>query len=461
MSKSRKPSPTEAFSSQGRNGMDAFSVYKFRKFYKDRAYPDSSPDYGVHGEGFDANTQPQPIDLWHEAPYFGRYKLNANSIYILEKNLKQIPTKNNEKTFLVTNFVADAFRDLQKHFSSALISKNLNPDFKLSSLPITKAYENPDTLHQLYINKIFEVFVLSYVESQGLHKKIVNFSDFVGHLSDFIRDSQQSIPFTFSGFLGSKRCPSSVSGLIIDMKADGFSDDKNKMNKFLSKEDFSFYLYSARNHGFMVDKNVPWRLVADISSPKMKEYMVKYDPTLNESNLFKKYYADAYIADLEIMLKNIVSYYNNYIESRPFTSKTYHAYSSGEVGTTKQKMKTITRNKRKRKASLKRIFQTYGIDNIMSFYFTIRCYESGAASALRDRENIVLEAVNRKNTLGLSYALSYLNSKILDQIKIDLTIGTEYVKGNNEKARSLLNARQPQDKEPNIKDVISGDYSRK
>ena len=40
-------------------------------------------------------------------------------------------------------------------------------------------------------------------------------------------------------------------------------------------------------------------------------------------------------------------------------------------------------------------------------------------------------------------------------------VKSEYVKGNNDKARELLNARQPKDNEPNIKDVISGDYSRK
>ena len=72
-----------------------------------------------------------------------------------------------------------------------------------------------------------------------------------------------------------------------------------------------------------------------------------------------------------------------------------------------------------------------------------------------------LEAVERKETLGIAYALSFLNNKITEQVKINLTIGTEYVKGNNDKATQLLNARQPKDNEPSIKDVISGDYSRK
>ena len=177
MGKSRKPSQTRAFSAQGLNGIDAFSVYKFRKFYKDTAFPDPTPDYGVHGEGFGDgdNSQPTPVDLWHESPYFGRYDLSANPVYILEKNLIQVAVKDNPKTFFMTNFVAEAFLDLQKHFTKALVSKNLNPDFPLSKLPVVRAYESPDNLHQLYINKLFEVFTASYLEKNNLHKKIRNF----------------------------------------------------------------------------------------------------------------------------------------------------------------------------------------------------------------------------------------------------------------------------------------------
>jgi hypothetical protein len=462
MGKSRKPTKTRASSAQGRNGMDSFSYYKFREAYKNIEFSDLQPDYGVHGEGIlDDFVTPTPIDLWHEKPYFGRYDLNANAVYVLERNLTQLHTENTEDTILAVNFVVDAFQDLQRHFSQALTSRKIKPSFTLSNLPVAKGHVSPDSLHQEYINNLFEVFVLSYLEGNDLHRKIRNFSDFMKHFTDFFKYFGYNLPFTFSGFLGSKRCPSNVCGLILDMQSQGFSDDSKKVNNFLAKDEFSFYMASARAYGFMVDKNSPWRLVADVSSPQMKEYMMKYDTNLSENNIFEKYYVEAYAVDIEIMLKNIVSYYNNYITSRPYTSKTYHAYSAGDVGTTKEKMRTITRNTVRQKTSLKDIFRTYGIDDIMDFYFTIKCYEVGADQLLKDKESIISEAISRRKSLGLSFALSYLNGKITDTIKINLTIGTEYVKGNNEKARRLLNYRQPQNKEPNIRDVISGDYNRK
>ena len=459
MTKSRKPSASKAFSAQGRNGMGVFTTYKFRKFYKDEAYPEFPPDYGVHEIGFNPN--PVPIDLWYEKPYFGRYDLSGNPIYILEKNLKQIPTKNTKESFFAVNFVVDAFQDLQKHFSQALVSKKINKDFPLSDLPVAQAYVNSETLYQRYINNLFEAFILSYIGGNGLHCTINDFSDFNKHLRDYFKSFGQGTPLTFSSFIGSKRCPSSVCGLFIDLQPTGFSDDTKKVNEIMSKNDFAFFISSAKNYGFLVDKNVPWRLVADISSPKMIQYMGKYNSGLNKDNLFKTYYTKAYVTDIEMMMNNIVAFYNNYVSSRPYNSRPTSVYTSGDIGTTKEIRKTVTRNKKRNKIGIKEILQTYGIEDVLEFYFTMKTYETGATLADFARDALVREAMVRKDTLGIDFALSFLNKKITEQVKISLTVGTEYVKGNNEKARRLLNAREPKDSEPSIKDVISGDYSRK
>jgi hypothetical protein len=459
MGKSRKPSAKEAFTAQGQNGMSAFASYKFRKFYKDQAYPTFAPDYGPHEAGMFVN--PLPIDMWYEKPYFGRYDLGGNPIYLLEKNLKQLSTSNAQQPVFAVNFVSDAFQDLKSHFTQALISKKINEDFPLSTLPVSQAYVSPETLYQKYINNLFQVFILSYIGGNGLHCTISSFEDFLKHFRDYFRSFGLGNPFTLSGFIGSKRCPANICGLFIDMQPSGFSSDLKKVDQFMSKNDFSFFASSAKNHGFLVDKNVPWRLVADISSPKMREYMGNYVKGLNQDNLFDNYYTKAYVTDIEIMMNNIVSFYNNYISSRPLTSKPTHVYTRGDVGTTREIHKTVTKNKKRNKIGIKQILDRYGIENVLEFYFMIKTYEVGLKLEDFSIDSIIAEASARKEILGLNFALSYLNSKITDQVKINLTIGTEYVKGNNEKARQLLNARQPKNDEPNIKDVISGDYSRK
>ena len=56
-----------------------------------------------------------------------------------------------------------------------------------------------------------------------------------------------------------------------------------------------------------------------------------------------------------------------------------------------------------------------------------------------------------------------INEKINEEVKIDLTISSHYVKGNNAKAKQIQKAYSNNEfnKEPIIRDVISGDYNRK
>jgi hypothetical protein len=63
-----------------------------------------------------------------------------------------------------------------------------------------------------------------------------------------------------------------MSGLIIEIAEDDYDDDFNKGYKFLD-ENFQLVANIAAQYGFLIDKNIPWRLVADISSPAMQEYM--------------------------------------------------------------------------------------------------------------------------------------------------------------------------------------------
>jgi len=458
MARERRPASTRATAPFGKNSNNAFDVYKQRLLYKEAAYPELPPDYGVHERGFEL--EPLPIDMWYDKPYFGRYDLKGNPIYILERNLKQIPTENKNKTFFAVNFVADAFQDLQKHYTKALSSRSINSEFPLSTLPVAQTYISPDELYSSHVNNIFQGFVLGYIEPLGLHCTINDFSDFIRHFRNFFSKTGQDLPLTFSGFMGSKYCPINVSGLFIDLQSSGFSDDAKKYINFLIKDDFSFFISSAKNHGFLVDKNVPWRLVADVSSPKMREYMKKYEVE-NKDDLFNRYYRRAYTTDIQLMMSNMVQFYNNYATSRPYNSRPAQVYTQGDVGTTKEVRKTITRNKLRRKTGMREMLEKYGEQDIIEFYFLIKAHETGLELTKESKDSIIEEIMIRRQTLGFARALRYLNDKIISQVKINLTIGTEYVKGNNEKARQLLNARQPKDDEPNIKDVISGDYNRK
>ena len=56
-----------------------------------------------------------------------------------------------------------------------------------------------------------------------------------------------------------------------------YYDDSKKMEHFINSGHWEYYLNACRSFGFMVDKNIPWRLVADIASPEMLGYAAQYN----------------------------------------------------------------------------------------------------------------------------------------------------------------------------------------
>ena len=80
------------------------------------------------------------------------------------------------------------------------------------------------------------------------------------------------------------------------------------------------------------------------------------------------------------------------------------------------------------------------------------------------KRDILQRAMKRRKVFGFDNAVTYINEKINEEIKIDLTTSVHYAKGNNAKAKQIQRAfmdKKFNDEQPNIKDVISGDYNRK
>jgi len=459
MKKNRKPSAVRAFSAQGKNGMDSYAYYKFRKYYKDNAYPEVLPDYGVHAAGFEL--EPKSLDLWYDKPYFGKYDMEGNPIYIGEANLKQITAPNSNETFFIIDFAADAFYDLQKHFAKAIAQKKLDPEFKLARLAPKQAWISATSLHHDFLKNVYEVFIGTYVEKENLHCRIESFEDFMKYFMLFMRDFGMEIPLTRTGFVGSKRCPLNTSGLIIDLENTNLGDDSKKVDQLLSQTSFSFYISAAKNFGFTVDKNIPSRLIVDLSSPVMQKYMKDYNVN-SPKEVIDRYYRKTYKSDIQVMFSYLVRFYNAYAKTRPNVSKPIRKFSPGGVGSTKESAKTLTFNKRRKALSKTDIYQSlYTEQEMLKMYFDFRCYEVGATFSDLLKRDIMADATKRLNVFGNQEAMTYINDKIVEESKINLTIGTEYVRGNNINARVTIKARTGEVRrdEPRIKDVLSSNYS--
>jgi len=172
------------------------------------------------------------------------------------------------------NFVVDVFRKLKQQFQKKTMRGEIskNEDF-LSELEAYKGYINPTKAYNEHLSAYTQGF-----EQIIKNNKIVflNFGQFVSRLIPFLSKTTRKRPFTLPAFIKSTYCPINVSGLVIEISDIKCDNDLDKIKKFYESANWEFYLNACNNLGFMVDKNNPWRLVADIGSGEMIEAAKQY-----------------------------------------------------------------------------------------------------------------------------------------------------------------------------------------
>ena len=183
-----------------------------------------------------------------------------------------------ESSTSAINFVVDAFNDLALQFKRCAannqISKN---DPFLSNLTVYKAYQDPERLYNGHLTTYFNSIV---AEFRRKNIRIRNFDEFVTELKALLESSIGEIPFTKPAYIKSRYCPINCSGLVIEIADLDPTNDQEKIDKFVNSANWEFYVNACRSYGFMVDRFIPWRLVADIGvyptvSPII-EYASKY-----------------------------------------------------------------------------------------------------------------------------------------------------------------------------------------
>ena len=80
---------------------------------------------------------------------------------------------------------------------------------------------------------------------------------------------------TNSSYMISRNSSPLASGLCLEVSDLDHSNDEDKSKHFLDDPNFQIYKILAADSGFAIDKNAPWRLVADIASEKMLEFASK------------------------------------------------------------------------------------------------------------------------------------------------------------------------------------------
>ena len=198
--------------------------------------------------------------------------MTYDSTYIKLKRFNKAITQDTGLSAI--SFVVDAFKAMAQQFDKCTMTGKIDTtDPFLSSLTVYKAYQNPSVLYRNHNKSYFDTI-------NGIFKrdgtKVKNFDEFLTNFMYILENTAPRTPFTKPGFIKSRRCPINCSGLVIEIADLDVTNDQEKIDQFVNSNNWQFYLNACASYGFMVDRDIPWRIVADIGDSPARSAMIDY-----------------------------------------------------------------------------------------------------------------------------------------------------------------------------------------
>ena len=314
------------------------------------------------------------------------------------KNINKKET--NQANLKALNFVVDAFNALVQNFQKNLLAGAISADDPhLSNLIAYRAYDDPNIRYNNYMGKYVRT-LRNFNTRAGV--KIENFSDFSNNLLDYMQNKQVSSPLTFTSFCKNRRTPLTASGLVIEIapKTRDKTNDAYKLALFYKSKNWEYYLKAAEVFGFMVDKNVPWRLVADINSEQMLEFASAYGYNSTDE-ILSAYFSDAHF---EYSLNFEQRMLNMYNLVRPRAIQYTKETAGGKV-----------RTYVKRTVSYKDVMdlsENFNEDYFIELYCKMRFIEEERKFTPAQQEMMIKDVINKSKTSGKLRSIRFFESII-------------------------------------------------
>jgi len=292
-------------------------LFNDRKYYRDSVFTKKNSLFGEQGL----------IDLWDDRNYFyGKVDPLGYPIYCPFQSLAPI---NNVKqgTHMAANFVAAAFDDMcdfiAKSASKPKHGQIKNVPSVYMPLEAHSGWSSAMDYYSASLKAIYTAYTIGYLPFLTSDaQKIFNFDDFINHFITFYQDVVSiHTSVLFSSLIKSSICPRFASGLIINVQEDYADNDRIKYETYISDPNFQAFRRIAQYHGFMVNKNVPWSLVADVRHPYMLKKQIQagiLSAPNDLTDLFSNTLSKAHRQDIQLLRFHLAGFYEAFISESPF-----------------------------------------------------------------------------------------------------------------------------------------------
>lgn len=225
------------------------------------------------------------LDTHYQNCHYGLLNENYEPVCLnTDDNLTNLGKfSNNEAGLFAVNFVARAFEDFRRYYVATTLERGLEFPPLIGQPTPVKAFANFDSTWLVYIEKQIDDY------SRLLVEDLRNVEDHKEILFNLVQKNIEEFPITKSGFLLSNKCKLSVSGLTIELASAPYDVDSEKSQLFNSFE-YGCFAELVSEMGFYVDKNVPWRIIANLSSPIMRNKILEYAPNTTPEKILNRVY---------------------------------------------------------------------------------------------------------------------------------------------------------------------------
>ena len=247
--------------SYGSNTSTPKVIFNERQKYDSYVFPDS-----ITNNFFNS---------WKEDRFYGLVNTRGNATLPKVQALAPLyASADRDNPQFALSFVADAWRDFVLRIRQLLDDDIIFENSPWANPIAVKGYAPLRNIYNSYMAEdVYSTFYSTYISAAENNSKITNLETFLDQFDIFAREVVLKVgPMTLSGMVESNRSPFYSSGLVIEMADFEYDEDFEKAFEF-GDRNFTFMASIAAQYGFAVDKNIPWRLIADIRNPAMQEYM--------------------------------------------------------------------------------------------------------------------------------------------------------------------------------------------
>lgn len=219
------------------------------KAYQDKFYEDYVRSFSLSGQ------------------HYGRMNRNFLSLSPRESMLNSVAGS----SVRVLNFVADAYNSFVLDLEMQKQKKAIPQSSPFYNFEAVNGFDNLQDKYYEYVSRDYDLF-LNFLSRENLHKEIKDFKSFLKVYTKFVDVRTPSAIINKSSYVVSNSCSKKISGLFIDLAEDSILDNKNKFDKYINASGFKCFAETAKYAGFIINKDKPWQIVADLTSPRMKYF---------------------------------------------------------------------------------------------------------------------------------------------------------------------------------------------